>query len=122
MWHIAFRPTTSHSVRLVLADLEPATFKSVEYPPFPTMSLLGSNVRLFPLCFSFAYDVFKCYGALLEKYSTLTNIPVDLLIQYPTPAQVYDELCETAEVLVNEHDDEGYPGLMSSLAKLCNIS
>ncbi|KAG2739964.1 hypothetical protein P692DRAFT_20851428 [Suillus brevipes Sb2] len=106
MWHIAFRPTTSHSVRLVLADLEPATFKSVEYPPFPTMSLLGSN----------------CYGALLEKYSTLTNIPVDLLIQYPTPAQVYDELCETAEVLVNEHDDEGYPGLMSSLAKLCNIS
>ncbi|KAG2109543.1 hypothetical protein DEU56DRAFT_762409 [Suillus clintonianus] len=106
MWHIVFRPTTSHSVRLVLADLEPATFRSVEHPPFPTMSLLGSN----------------CYAALLEKYSTLTNIPVDLLIQYPTPAEVYDQLCETAVILVNEHDDEDHPGLMSSLAKLCNIS
>ncbi|KAG1803420.1 uncharacterized protein BJ212DRAFT_1304570 [Suillus subaureus] len=84
MWHIVFRPTTSHSVRLVLADLEPAMFRSEEYPPFPTMSLLGSS--------------------------------------YPTLAEVHDQLCEMAVVLVNEHDDEDHPGLMSSLAKLCNIS
>ncbi|KAG1820992.1 uncharacterized protein BJ212DRAFT_1297456 [Suillus subaureus] len=60
--------------------------------------------------------------ALLDKYSTLTKIPVDLLIQYPTLAEVYDQLYKMAVVLVNEHDDEDHPGLMSSLTKLCNIS
>ncbi|KAG1897633.1 uncharacterized protein F5891DRAFT_1191841 [Suillus fuscotomentosus] len=104
MWHVIFRSTSTHAVRLVLADLEPTTFRNVDHPPFLTMSFLGSS----------------CYGALLLKYATLTKIPVDLL-QYPHPAQVYEELCETAVTLVNERDDEGHPELMFSLAQLCNI-
>jgi hypothetical protein len=51
MWHIIFRSSPTHGVRLVLADMEPATFRNVDHPPFPTMSLLGSSVSVFPLCF-----------------------------------------------------------------------
>ncbi|KAG1856158.1 hypothetical protein F4604DRAFT_1932022 [Suillus subluteus] len=58
--------------------------------------------------------------ALLLKYETLTKIPIKLL-PYPTPDQVYKQLCEMAIELVHEHDDQDHPGLMSSLAKLCNI-
>ncbi|KAG2120562.1 uncharacterized protein F5147DRAFT_647038 [Suillus discolor] len=104
MWHIVFRTTSTHAVRLVLADLEPTMFRNVDHPPFLTMSFLGSS----------------CYGALLLKYTTLTEIPVDLL-QYPHPAQVYEELCEMAVTLVHERNDEGHPELMFSLAQLCNI-
>ncbi|KAG1861292.1 hypothetical protein F4604DRAFT_1929881 [Suillus subluteus] len=104
MWHVTFCPMRAQSVRLVLANLEPAMFMNVNHPPFPTMSLLGSN----------------CYGALLLKYETLMKIPIKLL-PYPTPDQVYEQLCKTAVELVHEHDDQDHPGLMSSLAKLCNI-
>jgi len=65
--------------------------------------------------------VFKCYSAVLDKYSALTNIPVDLLTQYPTPAQVYDQLCDTAVELVEIHDDQDHPKLMTDLSNLCKI-
>ncbi|KAG1788527.1 uncharacterized protein HD556DRAFT_1311946 [Suillus plorans] len=106
MWHIVFRTSTTHGIPLVLADLNPADFRNAPHPPCPTMSLLGS-------C---------CYSALLEKYSTLTNIPVELLLQYPTPILVYNQLCETAVDLIAEHNDEGHPTLMASLSDLCSIN
>ncbi|KAG1838675.1 hypothetical protein C8R48DRAFT_782335 [Suillus tomentosus] len=105
MWHIIFRSSPTHGVRLVLADMEPATFRNVDHPPFPTMSLLGSS----------------CYSAVLEKYSDLTNIPVDLLTQYPATEDVYDQLCETAVELVGQSDDEDHPKLMTDLSNLCRI-
>ncbi|KAG0701857.1 hypothetical protein DFH29DRAFT_999848 [Suillus ampliporus] len=43
MWHVVFHPTSTHSVQLVLANLEPGMFKNVAHPPFLTMSLLGSS-------------------------------------------------------------------------------
>ncbi|KAG2151048.1 uncharacterized protein EDB93DRAFT_1249543 [Suillus bovinus] len=55
------------------------------------------------------------------KYSILTNVPVDLLVQYPTPATVYEQLCETAATLVAEHNDVGHPALMATLSDLCHI-
>ncbi|KAG2099331.1 hypothetical protein BD769DRAFT_1677392 [Suillus cothurnatus] len=105
MWHIVFRPSSTCGVRLVLADLEPAAFRNADHPPFSTMALLGS----------------VCYSAVLDKYSALTNIPVDLLTQYPTPAQVYNQLCETAVELVEIHDDQDHPKLMTDLSNLCKI-
>ncbi|KAG1829684.1 hypothetical protein EV424DRAFT_1535703 [Suillus variegatus] len=105
MWHIVFHSSPTHGVRLVLADMEPATFRNVNYLPFPTMSLLGSS----------------CYSAVLEKYLDLTNIPIDLLTQYPATEDVYDQLCETAVELVGESDDEDHPKLMTDLSNLCRI-
>ncbi|KIK33556.1 hypothetical protein CY34DRAFT_18296 [Suillus luteus UH-Slu-Lm8-n1] len=105
MWHIVFRPSTTHGAPLVLADLNPADFKDVDHPPYATMSLLGSS----------------CYSALLQKYSILTNVPVDLLVQYPTPATVYEQLCETAAILIAQHNDVGHPALMATLSDLCHI-
>ncbi|KAG2122897.1 hypothetical protein BD769DRAFT_1389508 [Suillus cothurnatus] len=40
---------------------------------------------------------------------------------YPTPAQVYDQLCETAVELVEIHDDQDHPKLMTDLSNLCKI-
>ncbi|KAG1736066.1 hypothetical protein EDD22DRAFT_959838 [Suillus occidentalis] len=97
MWHIVFRPSTTHGAPLVLADLNPADFKDVNHPPYATMSLLGSS----------------CYSALLQKYSILTNVPVDLLVQYPTPATVYEQLCETAAILSCGAQRRGSPGAHS---------
>ncbi|KAG2052330.1 hypothetical protein BDR06DRAFT_973116 [Suillus hirtellus] len=105
MWHIIFCSSLTHGVQLVLADMEPATFRNVNHPLFPTMSLLGSS----------------CYSAVLEKYLDLTNIPIDLLTQYPATEDVYDQLCKTAVELVGQSDDEDHPKLMTNLSNLCRI-
>ncbi|KAG2742746.1 hypothetical protein P692DRAFT_20879279 [Suillus brevipes Sb2] len=98
MWHIVFRPSETHGIRLVLADLELETFRHSNNPPLSTLSLLGAS-----------------------KYSILMRVPVELLTHYPTTAQVFVELRETIAELINQHDDEGHPEFMANLLRLCNI-
>ncbi|KAG1847226.1 hypothetical protein F4604DRAFT_1936038 [Suillus subluteus] len=42
MYHIVFHTTTTCRVRLVMADLDTATFRHALYPPLDTLALLGS--------------------------------------------------------------------------------
>lgn len=63
----------------------------------------------------------KCYSALLQKYSILMKVPVELLTHYPTTAQVFVELRETIAELIDQHDDEGHLEFMANLLRLCDI-
>lgn len=47
MYHVVFRTTTTCRIRIVLADLDSATFRSAPYPPIDTLALLGSTVSAF---------------------------------------------------------------------------
>ncbi|KAG1865668.1 hypothetical protein C8R48DRAFT_672281 [Suillus tomentosus] len=105
MWHVVFRPYDSHGIRLVLANLEPDAFRNSDHPPFSTLSLLGTS----------------CYAALLQKYSILIKVPVELIPHYPTTDQVFAELRETVTELVSEYDDEDHLEFMANLSQLCNI-
>ncbi|KAG1764697.1 hypothetical protein EV702DRAFT_1204897 [Suillus placidus] len=102
MWHIVFHPSETHGIRLVLADLEPETFRNGNNPPFQLCLWWG-------------------LVALLQKYLILMKVPVELLAHYPTMSQVFVELRETIAELVNLHDDEGHPEFMANLVRLCDI-
>ncbi|KAG1897442.1 uncharacterized protein F5891DRAFT_982625 [Suillus fuscotomentosus] len=45
MWHIIFRSSLTHGVRLVLADMELATFRNVDHPPVSNYVSVGVYIQ-----------------------------------------------------------------------------
>lgn len=63
VFHIVFRTTATNRIRLVMADLEPMTFRSAAYPPADTLALVGS-----------------CVGALSRLSSVLLTFMIPLVL------------------------------------------
>ncbi|KAG2756189.1 hypothetical protein P692DRAFT_20868714 [Suillus brevipes Sb2] len=105
MYHVVFRTTTTCRIRLVLADLDSATFRSAPYPPIDTLALLGST----------------CYQVLLSKLLGSWRIG-DIMPNCPTASQVHEELRETAFILLHQLHNPGYVPFVNRLWQFCTIT
>ncbi|KAG1868588.1 hypothetical protein F4604DRAFT_1927123 [Suillus subluteus] len=105
VYHIVFRTTTMSRIRLTITDLEPAIFRNAPHPPVDTLALVGS-------C---------CYQALLARLVSMWGT-ADIMPDYPTPVQIYAELCEAATMLIQAEDDPGIVPFKAELRGLCTIT
>ncbi|KAG1870967.1 hypothetical protein C8R48DRAFT_670557 [Suillus tomentosus] len=71
MYHDVFRTTTTCRIRLVMADLNAATFRHAPYPPIDTLAFLGSI----------------CYQVLLSKLLSIWHVG-DIMPIFPTAVKI----------------------------------
>ncbi|KAG1892883.1 uncharacterized protein F5891DRAFT_986332 [Suillus fuscotomentosus] len=103
-WHVVFRHMYTNGVTLVLADLEPTTFKGAAHPPMATLALMGAS----------------CFGGTLETLANLEGIKAKEM-PYPSQSVIYSGLFRMGPVLTAQHHDSDHPTLMFNLGKLCNV-
>lgn len=123
MYHIVFRTTTTCRIRLIMADLDAATFRHAPYPPIDTLAFLGSIVSAFGSPgpgYSFELS-YQCYQVLLSKLLSIWRIG-DVMPIFPTASQVHAELCETAFVLLHQLNDPGYLPFLDNLRQFFTIT
>ncbi|KAG1896424.1 uncharacterized protein F5891DRAFT_983433 [Suillus fuscotomentosus] len=103
-WHVVFRHMYTNGVTLVLADLEPTTFKGAAHPPMATLVLMSAS----------------CFGGTLETLVNLEGIKAKEM-PYPSQSVIYSGLFWMGPVLTAQHHDSDHPMLMFNLGKLCNV-
>ncbi|KAG1872224.1 hypothetical protein F4604DRAFT_1925836 [Suillus subluteus] len=62
-----------------------------------------------------------CYQALLERLVNMWGT-ADVMPDYPTPVQIYAELCKAATMLIQAEDDPGIIPFKAELRGLCTIT
>ncbi|KAG1899894.1 uncharacterized protein F5891DRAFT_1189373 [Suillus fuscotomentosus] len=105
VYHMIFRTTSTSRIRFTIADLEPATFRTVANPPVDTLALAGSS----------------CYQALLARLLSLYGAN-EAMPDYPSVAQIYSELRETAIMLLQQENDPSITRFRAELRQLCVIT
>ncbi|KAG1793768.1 hypothetical protein EV424DRAFT_1354101 [Suillus variegatus] len=104
IYHMIFRTMSMCPIRFTIADLEPATFRTVANPPVETLALAGSS----------------CYQALWARLLSLCGAN-ETMPDYPSAAQIHSELCETAVMLLQQENDPNIARLRAELRQLCVI-
>ncbi|KAG1858312.1 hypothetical protein C8R48DRAFT_674356 [Suillus tomentosus] len=105
VYHMIFRTTSTSRIRFTIADLEPATFRTVANPPVDTLALAGSS----------------CYQALLVRLLSLYGAN-EAMPDYPSVAQIYSELRKTAIMLLQQENDPSITRFRAELRQLCVIT
>ncbi|KAG1894029.1 uncharacterized protein F5891DRAFT_1195717 [Suillus fuscotomentosus] len=104
IYHMIFRTTSTCCIRFTIADLEPATFRTVANPPVETLALVGSS----------------CYQALWARLLSLCGAN-EMMPDYPSAAQIHSELREMAVMLLQQENDLNIARLRAELRQLCLI-
>ncbi|KAG2085235.1 uncharacterized protein F5147DRAFT_659588 [Suillus discolor] len=98
VYHMIFRTMSTSRIRFTIADLEPATFRTVANPPVDTLALAGSSIS------AFYSESIECYQALLARLLSLCGAN-EAMPDYPSVAQIYSELHEMAIMLLQQDND-----------------
>ncbi|KAG2043241.1 hypothetical protein BDR03DRAFT_1005319 [Suillus americanus] len=101
VYHVVFRQNTTPGHRLCLADLDPASFREVAYPPVATLALV----------------VTSCYDVLLDSF----NDEMKDIYGFICPSKMHTQICETLPMLFGQSDDPEYAPFMVAMNALCFI-
>ncbi|KAG1841728.1 hypothetical protein C8R48DRAFT_679203 [Suillus tomentosus] len=116
VWHVVFRVTRSTGIRLdlipgvplIVADLEPDTFRNGPSLPCHTLAFVKSF----------------CYGALVrllnEVVERLPNATLNRV--YPSPREVHNQAIQTIGMLLQQYNDPGLASFQNHMLHLCNLA